>query len=45
LKNICSCFYNVMSRITMNYEPYNEEKMKKIKNQISIHESEILRTL
>lgn len=45
LKNLCNVFYNVISRKTMGVEPYNEEKMKKLKEHISIYEAEILRSL
>lgn len=45
VKFLCNGFYNVISRATNNIEPFNEEKMKKIKDQISIYECEILRTL
>jgi hypothetical protein len=32
LKSLCHSFYNIISRMTMNFEPYNEDKMKKIKD-------------
>ena len=45
LKNLCNAFYNVITRKTMVMEPFNEDKMKKLKEHISIYETEILRTL
>ena len=45
LKSLCNALYNVLTRKTLGAEPFNEEKMKKLKEQISIYETEILRTL
>lgn len=46
LKNLCNALYNVISRkAMMGVEPFNEEKMKKLKEYISIYEAEILRSL
>ena len=45
LKQVCHSYYNIISRMTMCFEPFNEDKMKKIKDEICIAETEILRTL
>jgi hypothetical protein len=46
LKSLCNALYNVISRkAMMGVEPFNEEKMKKLKEYISIYEAEILRSL
>lgn len=45
LKSLCNCFYNVVSHKSSLMEPFSEEKMKKLKEFISIYETEILRTL
>jgi hypothetical protein len=45
LKSLCNSFYNVVTHKTNSIEPFNEEKMKKLKDVISIYETEILRTL
>lgn len=44
-KNLCNSFYNVIGSKSHNPQPYNEEKMKKLKEYISIYETEVLRTL
>ena len=45
IKALCNCFHSAVQTKTHQMDPYNEEKFKKIKNYISIYESEILRTL
>lgn len=45
LKSLCNALYNVINRKTMGAEPFHEEKMKKLKEHISIYEAEILRSL
>lgn len=45
LKSLCNCFYNVVSQKGNLMEPFSEEKMKKLKEYVSIYETEILRTL
>jgi|JI10StandDraft_1071094.scaffolds.fasta_scaffold955803_1 hypothetical protein len=39
LKNLCNAFHNVITHKTMGIEPFNEEKMKKLKEHISIYEA------
>lgn len=45
IRDFCSSFYQVVSKINRSSEPYNEAKMQVIKDQICVAESEILRTL
>lgn len=45
LKSLCNSFYNVVIHRTHSTEPFNEDKMKKLKEYISIYETEILRAL
>jgi hypothetical protein len=45
IRDFCSSFYNVISKVNRSNEPYNEAKMQLIKDQICVAESEILRTL
>jgi hypothetical protein len=32
LKSVCHCYYNVISNLTGSFEPFTEEKMKRIKD-------------
>ena len=45
VKNLCNALHSVIARKTMSVEPFNEEKMKRLKEHISIYETEVLRTL
>lgn len=45
MRDFCSSFFNVISKVNRSTEPYNEAKMQLIKDQICVAESEILRTL
>ena len=45
VKNLCNAMNNVITRKNINPEPYNEERMKRLKDHISVYETEILRTL
>ena len=45
LKALCNSFYNIINFRTNGTEPFNVEKMKKLREYISIYENEILRTL
>jgi hypothetical protein len=39
VKNLCNALHNVITRKTMSVEPFNEDKMKKLKEHISIYET------
>ena len=46
VKNLCHCYYNtIQEKMGDIHQPYNEDRFKSIKDQLSIYESEILRTL